>query len=119
MTREPNPSIISADDHMLFSRYSNSKVSPGIRKFGETRFILYSIDNDGYETSSAVTLKKFNETFGPYQLFDVRWNFSNGPFELRVSDFEWRFEQPEEIYFVSQYQFDDDLFEISDELLII
>jgi len=111
------PQIIAIDAHSLISRYSNSIVSPGRNKFGETRFVLITeLAKEEIELSDSVSIKKELQQYGNYNQYEIIWNNLHVPFRLKAGDVEWNFEQAQDIYFVSKFLYVDDLFEISPEI---
>ena len=112
-----SPQNISVDEHMLFSKYSNSPVSSGRSKFGESRFVLFSsLNAEEIERSNSVSLIQKPCELGRFRLYDILWDPHKGPFKLGTGDTEWSFQQSQDIYFVSELEYNDSTFEIDPEL---
>ena len=67
-----SPQIIAIDAHSLISRYSNSIVSPGRNKFGETRFVLITeLAKEEIELSDSISIAKKLQQFGKYNQYEI------------------------------------------------
>jgi tetratricopeptide (TPR) repeat protein len=114
-----DPTILFLDNHLLFSEYSRSVLQPGKRKFGERSYTLFTRAHLSFLTHSqnVKVRESTHQPFGRYNVYHISWEDHNEPFHLTVEEVEWSFYVPEEIFIRSEFQFHDEIFQISGELI--